>query len=165
MSTPVIVAVVVGAFVVGVLLGLLVARMRPRVGVVVPVPQPEVPAQAPTPAEVAIPVRPRPATHRAEYVITSAGEPEIEVEDVPRREFTPRPQFEQVARTVMIEAASLAHGVRNALSEENRAKISYEVKRELVRVRKDRRIEVREALREYRATHRAPSESESGDGA
>jgi propanediol dehydratase small subunit len=64
----------------------------------------------------------------------------------------------------MIEAASLAHGVRNALSEENRAKISYEIKRELIRVRKDRKIEVKEALREYRAKHRAPVDPTTGEG-
>ena len=159
MSTPVIVAAIVGAFILGLLLGVplaiavskrrlkAVASAEPSASSVDISAVPELTAEAP--------VRPKPATHKAEYVITSAGETDSPAEPGARMEFKPRPQFEQVARTAMIEAASLAHGLRNALSEENRAKISYEIKRELIRVRKDRKIEVKEALREYRARHRA----------
>ncbi|BBH16315.1 hypothetical protein Back2_06020 [Nocardioides baekrokdamisoli] len=172
MSTPVIVAAVAGAFVLGVLLGVVVAirvagrRIRAAVTANLPTPV-EVPMV--TDLNVGVP-EPRKPAARTEYVITSVGEVEDEVETAARVEFKARPQFEQVARTVMIEAASLAHGVRNALSEENRAKISYEIKRELIRVRKDRKAEVKEALREYRARHRAPVDSDAaasgtGEGA
>lgn len=165
MSTPVTVAAMVGAFVLGLLLGAPVAitmgKRRLRAAVSAELTPPHV--EIPTPTAVPEPTLRPP---RTEYVITSAGDGdrEDEVDGATRMEFTPRPQFEQVARTVMIEAASLAHGVRNALSEENRAKISYEIKRELIRVRKDRKIEVKEALREYRAKHRAPIDSETGEG-
>lgn len=164
MSTPVTVAAMVGAFVLGLLLGAPVAitmgKRRLRAAVSAELTPPHVEIQTPAVPEPTV----RPP--RTEYVITSAGDGdrEDEVDGATRMEFTPRPQFEQVARTVMIEAASLAHGVRNALSEENRAKISYEIKRELIRVRKDRKIEVKEALREYRAKHRAPIDSETGEG-
>jgi hypothetical protein len=170
MSTPVIVAAIVGAFVLGLLLGapmaIMMGKRRLRAAVSAEL--------TPTPVEMPTPAVPEPTLRlpraerqpRTEYVITSAGEgdPDDEVDGTARMEFKPRPQFEQVARTVMIEAASLAHGVRNALSEENRAKISYEIKRELIRVRKDRKIEVKEALREYRAKHRAPIDAETGEG-
>lgn len=160
MSTPVIVAAVVGAFILGLLLGVPLAvavgqrRLKAAVSAELSVPSVESPAVPELLVDA--PVLPKPATHKAEYVITSAGEPDSAVEPGARMEFKPLPQFEQVARTVMIEAASLAHGVRNALSEENRAKLSYEIKRELIRVRKDRKLELKEALREYRAKHRAP---------
>lgn len=171
MSTPVIVAAVVGAFVLGLLLGAPLAiamgkrRLRAAVSAELTPPHVEIPtAAAPTPTAPAA-AAPR-AARPTEYVITSAGEVglEDEVAGATRMEFTPRPQLEQVARTVIIEAASLAHGVRSALSEENRAKLSYEIKRELIRVRKDRKIEVREALREYRAKHRAAVDPETGVG-
>lgn len=169
MSTPVIVAAMVGAFVGGLLLGVPMATgiAKRRIEAALPTERPLAPVEIPAVPDLRIeaPVRSKPATHKAEYVITSVGEPETEVESATRMEFKPRPQFEQVARTVMIEAASLAHGVRNALSEENRAKISYEIKRELIRVRKDRKLEVKEALREYRAKHRAPVDPEKGEGA
>ena len=121
------------------------------------------PGDAPNPPASVASVAPAPLPG---YVITSVGDPEPDLVGGTRLEFKPRPQFDQVARTVMIEAASLVHGVRNALSEENRAKISYEIKRELIRVRKDRRAEVKQALREYRAKHRAAvqPDAEQGEG-
>lgn len=177
MSTPVAVVAIIGAFAVGLLLGvplafaLLKRRLKgrlsseERVESVAPNPAPAVTAvtQAASSVEPTLKLPKPPKPHRAEYVITSAGEPEDEVEGTARTEFKPRPQLDQVARTVLIEAASIAHGVRNALSEENRAKISYEIKRELIRLRKDRKTEVKEALREYRAKHRAPVQPDSGD--
>lgn len=184
MSTPVIVAAIVGAFVLGLLLGAPLAimmgkrRLRAAVSAEMAAPHVEVPTAVVPEQTVRLPRAERPSrrpepesappapTHRTEYVITSAGEPDPEdaADGATRMEFKPRPQLEQVARTVMIEAASLAHGVREALSEENRAKLSYEIKRELIRVRKDRKTEVKQALREYRAKHRAPVDPESGAG-
>lgn len=178
MSTGWAIVAIIGAFVLGMIGGAVIMATAPSSKassvsdpVIAPVEftsEPEPPRRLDV-AEIATPegagrAAPKPAP-RQEYVITSVGEPEPEIDGPTRTEFAPRPQFEQVARTVLIEAASLAHGVRNALSEENRAKISYEVKRELIRLRKDRKIEVKEALREYRAKHRAPVDPETGEGA
>lgn len=179
MSTGWEIVAIIGAFVLGMIGGAVIMATAPSSKAAAtadpePVPVAETPPLEPTlrldRTEVAAaagevgPVPPK-RSRPTEYVITSVGEPEPDLDGPTRTEFAPRPQFEQVARTVMIEAASLAHGVRNALSEENRAKISYEVKRELIRLRKDRRIEVKEALREYRAKHRAPADPQTGEGA
>ena len=167
MSTPVTVAAIVGAFVLGLLLGVplayALAKRRLAAAVSIPVELPTVPKQ-PEPTKILEELVPQRSRRAATHVITSVGEPDVESDAAPRTEFKPRPQLDQVARTVLIEAASLAHGVRNALSEENRAKLSYEIKRELIRLRKDRKAEVKEALREYRAKHRGPARSDEGEG-
>lgn len=91
------------------------------------------------------------AARTSDYVITSIGQPEVEPAVQERKEFELRPQLEGAARTALIEVSSALHGLRNALTEENRAKIQYEIKRELIRVRKTRKLEVKQALREFRA--------------
>jgi hypothetical protein len=141
------------------------AKRRLTAAVTAPVAVPTVPtvAAAPEPTKILEEIVPEKPKHAATHVITSVGEPDAVADGGSRLEFKPRPQLDQLARTVLIEAASVAHGVRSALSEENRAKISYEIKRELIRLRKDRKIEVKEALREYRAKHRAPVQTESGE--
>ena len=131
MSTPVIVAAIVGAFVLGLLLGAPLAimmgkrRLRAAVCAEMTAPHVEVPTAIVPEPTVRLPRAERPSrrpepesappapTHRTEYVITSAGEPDPEdaAEGATRMEFKPRPQLEQVARTVMIEAASLAEAV------------------------------------------------------
>ncbi|WP_426246417.1 hypothetical protein [Nocardioides sp. LHG3406-4] len=59
-----------------------------------------------------------------------------------------------VLRESVVKAASWAHGVRRALSPENRNRIAFEMRRELKRSRKSRRAEVQEALRAHRARQR-----------
>jgi len=106
-----------------------------------------------------------------EFVITSLGALEPAPERAPVPALPPRAFADAVLRDTVVNAASLVHGVRRALSPEVRHRIRFEMKRELKRTRKERRVEVREALREYRARHRAdvpadvPSEvsSEMGD--
>jgi len=60
-----------------------------------------------------------------------------------------------VLRESVVQTASLVQGIRRALSPETRNRIRFEMKRELKRSRKARKVELKEALREYRARHRA----------
>ncbi|MEU0314670.1 hypothetical protein [Nocardioides sp. NPDC006273] len=95
-----------------------------------------------------------------EYVITSLGEDadddgeSAEVEQVARRTLTAPAFADAVFRETVVHSAALVHGVRRALSPEVRFKIRYEMHREVKRARKDRKSEMREALREYRARQR-----------
>ncbi|MGH3351340.1 MAG: hypothetical protein ACRDPS_11800 [Nocardioides sp.] len=92
-----------------------------------------------------------------EYVITSLaddGEP-VEVEPVAQRTLTAPAFADAVFRETMVHSAALVHGVRRAFSPEVRFKIRYEMHREVKRSRKDRKSEMRDALREYRARQRA----------
>lgn len=56
-----------------------------------------------------------------------------------------------VAREALVKAASWGHGLRRALAPESRNRIRFEVRQQARRARKDRKVEQREALREYRA--------------
>jgi hypothetical protein len=50
----------------------------------------------------------------------------------------------------LVRAVSLAHGVRRALSPENRQRIRFEMRREVKRARKQRRRDVRQTQRHLR---------------
>ena len=50
----------------------------------------------------------------------------------------------------LVRVVSLAHGVRRALSPENRQRIRFEMRREVKRARKQRRRDVRDAQRHLR---------------
>ena len=91
-----------------------------------------------------------------EYVITLLGEDgeRAEVEQVAQRTLTAPAFADAVFRETMVHSAALVHGVRRALSPEVRFKIRYEMHREVKRSRKDRKSEMRDALREYRARGR-----------
>lgn len=95
------------------------------------------------------PVTPRPQT---EYTITELGavvEPEVQ------------PRIDQalfadlVLRETVVKAASLAHGVRRALAPESRDRIRFEMRREVRRSRKQRRVDLRVARRDWEARQRA----------
>lgn len=87
----------------------------------------------------------------AEFVITGLGQPEVD----------PAPKIETtlfadiVLRETVVKAASLAHGVRRALDPETRHRIRYEMGREVKRARKQRRVDTRQARREWQARQRA----------
>jgi hypothetical protein len=97
---------------------------------------------------------PRPAPE-AEFVITNLGDPEVE----------PAPKIDTtlfadlVLRETVVKAASLAHGVRRALDPETRNRIRYEMGREVKRARKQRRVDTRQARREWQARQRADEDS------
>lgn len=59
-----------------------------------------------------------------------------------------------VARETVVKAASWTHGVRRALSAENRNRIRFQVRQETRRARRERRAETKQALREFRARQR-----------
>ena len=90
-----------------------------------------------------------------EYVITQLGEPEpeAEVEAVPT--VAPGLFADIVLRETVVQTASLFHGVRRALSPENRNRIRFEMRREVKRSRKQRRADLREARRDWEARQRA----------
>jgi hypothetical protein len=62
------------------------------------------------------------------------------------------PEFAAVAvRESLLRVASLAYGVRRALSAENRNRIRFEVRQEIKRARRRRRRDLKEARRQLRA--------------
>lgn len=96
---------------------------------------------------------------QTQYVITHLGEPqaepriEPEVESVPT--VAPGLFADIVLRETVVQTASLFHGVRRALSPENRNRIRFEMRREVKRSRKQRRADLRAARREWEARQRA----------
>lgn len=102
-----------------------------------------VPAGVPTPTV---------ATDR-EYVITHLGEEQEPSAAVP---VVPAPVFaDLVLRESVVQAASLAAGLRRALSPETRHRIRFEMRREVKRARKQRRADLRAARRDLHDRERA----------
>ena len=103
-------------------------------------------------ARAATPVS-RPADR--EFVITQLGEPEP-VDATPVKVSLSGPAFaDAVVRESVVQTAALVQGLRRALAPEVWHRIRFEMRRELKRSRKARRVERKEALREYRARRRA----------
>lgn len=96
-----------------------------------------------------------------EYVITRLGD---EGDDGPAPGQTPAvgaPLFaDLVLRESVVQAASMAAGLRRALAPETRHKIRFEMKREVKRARKQRRADLRAARREWAARQRAEVDPE-----
>jgi hypothetical protein len=93
------------------------------------------------------------------YVITHVGdhEPDDPVPPVVGR-IDGKLFADIVARESAIKAVGLAHGLRRALAPEVRNRIRFEMKREVLRARKQRRTDLKAALREFRARERADLE-------
>ena len=97
-----------------------------------------------------------------ESVVVSTSLERAEVVSAPLHQPTPiegRLFADLVLRESVVRAASWAHGVRRALSPENRNRIRFEMGREVKRARKSRRAEIQEALRAHRARERAAGAS------
>lgn len=94
------------------------------------------------------------ARDHTEYVITHVGDDEpADPEPAPRLE---APLFaDLVLRETVVQAASLVHGLRRALTPESRNRIRFEIRSEIKRSRKQRRAELREARRDWEARQRA----------
>ncbi|PUA80085.1 hypothetical protein [Nocardioides currus] len=60
-----------------------------------------------------------------------------------------------VARESVVKAAGLAHGLRRALAPETRNRIRFEMRREVKRARKQRRADLKAALRDLQARERS----------
>jgi hypothetical protein len=88
------------------------------------------------------------------YVITHLGDAEPETTPVVGR-IDGKLFADIVARESVIKAAGLVHGMRRALAPESRNRIRFEMSREVKRARKQRRADLKAALREFRARERA----------
>ncbi|PVG82877.1 hypothetical protein DDE18_11025 [Nocardioides gansuensis] len=108
-------------------------------------------AQSPSPA-------PEPS-----FVITHLGEPEEETATAVAGRIDGRLFADIVARESVIKAAGLAHGLRRALSPEQRNRIRFEMKQEVKRSRKQRKADQRQAIREWEARQRAALADEPAD--
>ena len=91
----------------------------------------------------------------AEFVITELGGDEEVGASEPVPAVEARLFGDMVLRETVVQAASLFHGLRRALSPESRNRIGFEMKREVRRSRKQRRADLREARREWEARQRA----------
>lgn len=91
------------------------------------------------------------AAEPAAYVITAIDDPE---KTVPAR-IDGALFADIVARESVIKAAGLAHGLRRALAADTRNRIRFEVRREVKRSRRQRRADLKTALREHQARDRA----------
>ena len=60
-----------------------------------------------------------------------------------------------VARETVVKAASWTHGVRRALAPETRNRIRFQMRQETKRAGRERKAEMKVALREHRARSRA----------
>lgn len=68
-----------------------------------------------------------------------------------------------VARETVVKAASWTHGLRRALSPEARNRIRFEVRQGTRRAGRERRAEMKQALREFRARERAAAPATGED--
>ncbi len=103
-----------------------------------------------------------------DYVITSVGSPHDEAGAGDR---LPAPRVDAplfadlVLREGVVQAASLAAGLRRALAPETRNRIRFEMRREVKRARKQRRADLREARRAWEARQRAAGSLDEGSAA
>lgn len=103
-----------------------------------------------------------PATpaRQPDYVITRVGDQEPEtggdaVPAGPARVVAPSLFADLVLRESVVQAASLAAGVRRAMAPETRHRVRLEMRREVKRARKQRRVDLRAARRDWEARQRA----------
>ncbi len=89
-----------------------------------------------------------------DFVITRLGaDDDAEAEPVPT---VAAPLFaDLVLREGVVQAASLAAGLRRALAPETRNRIRFEMRREVKRSRRQRRADLKEARRDWEARQRA----------
>lgn len=93
----------------------------------------------------------------ATYLITDAGQPQAQI-SVPVEEQLQVPDRLVLTATVgkpLVKAAAFGHGVRRALSPENRNRIWFEMRREVRAARKRRKQLLKQYQRDLRADERA----------
>ena len=104
--------------------------------------------------------RPR-AAPEASVVITDLGREQSAEHAAERAEDEQAPTIgtalfaDLVLRETVVKAASFAHGVRRAFEPETRNRIRFEMRREVKRARKQRKVDTREAVREWQQRQRA----------
>ena len=99
------------------------------------------------------------------YVITGLGDEPVtaRVEAPLAQPIDGRLFADIVARESVVKAASWTHGLRRALAPETRNRIRFEVRRETRLAGRERRAEMKQALREFRARERAGGRRGTGD--
>jgi hypothetical protein len=102
--------------------------------------------------------RPPVAAGDQALVITRLGEDEPETAPVPTVEG--RLFADLVLRETVVQAASLAHGVRRALAPETRHRIRFAMRQELKLARKQRKADLRAAKRLWAEHQRASLDGE-----
>ncbi|GAA5153221.1 hypothetical protein GCM10023340_34910 [Nocardioides marinquilinus] len=159
LSVPawVLLVVLAALVVTGLLVAWLVRRSRARAAAALGALQQQVEAIE---QRLAAAERPEPAPVRRderEYVVTTLARPDAEADaDATPVPTVPAPMFaDLVLREGVVQAASLAAGLRRALAPETRHRIRFEMRREVKRARKQRRADVRQARREVEARQRA----------
>ena len=111
------------------------------------------PVAAPTPTPTSTPV---PVADAAQPPVADDDLSTYVITGVPvARPIDGRLFVDIVARESVVKAASWTHGLRRALSPENRNRIRFEVRQETRRAARERRAETKRALRELRARERA----------
>ena len=98
---------------------------------------------------------PEPRASATEFVITDLGQPASEPEPAAGSSVGGALFADLVLRETVVKAASLAYGVRRALDAETRNRVRFEMRREVRRSRKQRKVETREARRAWSARQRA----------
>lgn len=78
-----------------------------------------------------------PVNPQVEYVITTAGAQQAETADLPQ--VPARPVLSVTLGEPLVKVAALGYGVRQALSAESRNRITFAMRREVKRLRKERR--------------------------
>ncbi len=94
------------------------------------------------------------ASEPEEYLITRLGTPDEEP-DARATTIDGRLFADLVLRETVVKAGALAHGVRRGLAAETRNRIRFEMRREVRRARKQRRADLKQAEREWKARQRA----------
>ena len=95
------------------------------------------------------------AEEQSTFVITGLGTEGADGAQAPvARDIDGRLFTDIVARETVVKAASWTHGLRRALSAESRNRIRFEVRQETRRAGRERRAEMKQALREFRARER-----------
>src|SRR3546814_15772395 len=77
---------------------------------------------------------------------------------IPSRHIDGRLFADIVLRESFVKAASLTHGLRRALSPETRNRIRFEMKREVKRARRERKVQMRDVRRELAERQRQASQ-------
>lgn len=89
------------------------------------------------------------------FVITHLGEHDaVERETAVAQPIDGRLFADIVARETVVKAASWTHGLRRALSAESRNRIRFQVRQETRQAGRERKAELKQALREHRARRR-----------
>ncbi len=94
----------------------------------------------------------------ATFVITHLDEEEPSSPPLTPQRIEGRLFADIVARESVVKAASWTYGVRRALSAQSRNRIRFHMRQETKRAGRDRKAEMKTALREYRARARADEE-------